>query len=225
MNMTIEGKDVTIFPSGIGGTPLIILNAVDDEGEQVWKAASSISGYPFSLAVISGLDWNRDLSPWPSSAVFRDSADFSGGADAYLDVLSSSIIPRVVDSLGSEPGYIAIAGYSLAGLFALYAMYRTTLFSRFASVSGSLWYPGFREYVEGHVPLCRPDAVYLSLGDREARTRNTVMQSVERNTVELAVHYRDIGVDTFFELNEGNHFRDPIGRTVRGMAWLLGDHR
>ena len=223
--MTIEGKKVSIFKTGIAGSPLIILNAVEDDGELIWREAYSISGCPFSLAVISGLDWNKELSPWPSPAAFRGSADFSGGADTYLHLLTSSIIPRIIAAIGIEPGYMAIAGYSLAGLFALYAMYRTTLFSRFASISGSLWYPGFREYVEGHVPPCRPDAVYLSLGDREARTRNIVMQSVERNTVELAGHYRDIGVDTFFELNEGNHFRDPIGRTARGMAWLLGDHR
>ena len=42
--------------------------------------------------------------------------------------------------------YHAIAGDSMAGLFAVYALYRTQVFSRVASASGSLWYPGLLEY-------------------------------------------------------------------------------
>ncbi len=219
--MTIEGKKVSIFKTGIAGSPLIILNAVEDDGELIWREAYSISGCPFSLAVISGLDWNKELSPWPSPAAFRGSADFSGGADTYLHLLTSSIIPRIIAAIGIEPGYMAIAGYSLAGLFALYSMYRTAIFSRIASISGSLWFPGFQEYAVCNDPLCRPDAVYLSIGDREARTRNAAMQSVGRNTSELAIHYREAGINAFLELNDGNHFHDPAGRTARGVAWLL----
>ena len=219
--MVIGGRSVSIVPSEKSGAPLIILNAIGNECREVYEAVSFISSCPFSLAVVSGLEWNRDLSPWPAPATFRSSDDFSGGADDYLRQLSSSIVPGVVDEIGGMPEYIAITGYSLAGLFALYAMYRTTLFSRFASISGSLWYPGFREYAEGHVPLCRPDAVYLSLGDREARTRNRAMQDVERNTSVLASYYERVGILTHFEMNEGNHFQDPVGRTARGIAWLL----
>ncbi len=41
------------------------------------------------------------------------------GADAYLETLTGEIIPAIITELGSEPAYIALAGYSLAGLFAV----------------------------------------------------------------------------------------------------------
>ena len=71
-----------------------------------------------------------------------------------------------------------IAGYSLAGLFALYAIYQTDLFSHVGSMSESLWFPGMKEYIFSHEPKCRPDCMYFSLGDKESKTRNTVLKSV-----------------------------------------------
>ena len=45
-----------------------------------------------------------------------------------------------------------IAGYSLAGLFALWAAWNSGYFRRVASVSGSLWYPGFTDYIRNNEP-------------------------------------------------------------------------
>ena len=61
----------------------------------------------------------------------------------------------------------------------MYALCNTDAFSRAASVSGSLWFPGFKEYVLSHPPIHRPDCVYFSLGDRESKTRNPVLQTVQ----------------------------------------------
>ena len=75
------------------------------------------------------------------------------------------------------PRWRGIAGYSLAGLFAVYALYRTDVFARAASVSGSLWFPGFREYVFSHTPLCRPDCVYFSLGLHRALLKFQILHA------------------------------------------------
>ena len=75
--------------------------------------------------------------------------------------------------------FTGIAGYSLGGLFALYAAYHCDEFRRVASMSGSLWFPDFREYVLSHDFANRPDRIYLSLGDKEAKTRNPVLKTVQ----------------------------------------------
>lgn len=50
--------------------------------------------------------------------------------------------------IGGVPRWRGIAGYSLTGLFALYyAIYQTDLFSRVGSISGTLWFPGMKEYI------------------------------------------------------------------------------
>ena len=84
--------------------------------------------------------------------------------------------------LSHSSGVAGIAGYSLAGLFALYAIYRTDVFSRVGCMSGPLWFPGFKEYIFSHEPKKPPDCIYFSLGDKEAKTRNPVLKTVQENT-------------------------------------------
>ena len=62
-----------------------------------------------------------------------------------------------------------IGGYSLAGLFSLWAAYQTDVFSGIAAASPSVWFPGFIEYMKEHE--IKSETVYLSLGDREEKTR------------------------------------------------------
>ena len=120
-----------------------------------------------------------------------------------------------------EISWRGIAGYSLGGLFAIYSLYITDSFSRAASMSGSLWFPGFREYVLTHEMKITPRCLYFSLGNRENKTRNPYMKTVRDNTEEIEAFYKGKGIDTVFELNPGNHFRDGIKRTAAGIAWIL----
>lgn len=126
-------------------------------------------------------------------------------------------------ALPAPPCWRGIAGYSLAGLFALYALYGTPLFTRAASVSGSLWYPGIRQYLFTHVPLVQPEKLYFSLGDRESRTRNPLLCQVEQNTREIYQFYQSRGVNTLLKMNPGNHYRQAPQRTAAGLLWLLRD--
>ena len=72
-----------------------------------------------SLLAISGVNWNRDLSPWPAPNVFPQEQAFSGGSRAFLSVLSERLLPEAERRLPMSPVWRGIAGYSLAGLFAL----------------------------------------------------------------------------------------------------------
>lgn len=221
--MTIANREVNIYPAAKPGRPLVMFNAFEDEGTAVYEELMKMSTVDFTLAAINITDWNTDLSPWAIPPVFRNDEPFTGGADAYLETLTGEIIPAIIVELGSEPAYIALAGYSLAGLFAVYAMYRTDRFARIASASGSMWYPGFVDFVKSHEPAALPEKLYLSLGDKESRTRNQVMATVEQNTGALFDYYKSLGVDDVFEMNPGNHFQDAAQRMAKGIVWLVGN--
>ena len=215
------GKTVFVFHSNRPGSPVIYLNTYSNEGQKVYEAAQAVGCPPFSLVTISNLDWNHDIAPWGSPAAFKKVEPFTSGADDYLRLLVEEIIPRAEKELPGPPAWRGIAGYSLAGLFALYAGYQTDVFSRVGCISGSLWFPGFKEYVFSHEPKRRPDCIYFSLGDKEAKTRNPVLKTVQENTEEIQAFYQGEGIDTVFQLNSGNHFVQGIERTVAGIQWLL----
>ena len=196
--------------------PLVILHTFNGEGREVFEKCAEIGCNNFVLAAIGGLNWNHDLSPWPAPTIGNNKYGF-GGADEYIRKLTNEIMPEISVKLGLEPEFTAIAGYSLAGLFAIYAAYKTDIFSRIASVSGSLWFPGFTEFAEANKFARTPDLIYLSLGEAEAKTRDKNLAPVRKNTEKLVEIYRSRNIPTIFELNPGNHFTETIGRTAKGI--------
>ena len=218
---TTVDKSISVFSTTFPGAPVIYLNTYSDEGQQVFETAQVVGRPPFTLVAISDLDWNQDMAPWDSPAAFKNGEPFTGGADDYLRLLVEEIISRAEKELPVPPAWRGIAGYSLAGLFALYAIYQTDVFSRVGCMSGSLWFPGFKEYVLSHEPKRWPDCIYFSLGDKEAKTRNPVLKTVQEKTEEIQTFYQNKGIDTVFRLNPGNHFVQGIERTVAGIHWLL----
>jgi len=220
---TVSGRTVEIFSSADGIAPLVILNTIQGEGAKIFEKCLDFGCNNFTLAAIGRLNWNRDLSPWETPEIRNNRYSF-GGADEYISELTDSILPEICGKLPEKPEYTAIAGYSLAGLFALYAAYRTDVFSRVASVSGSLWFPGFTDFAETHDFVKTPDRIYLSLGDAEVKTRDKNLAPVRKNTELLAGFYKSRGIETIFELNPGNHFTDTIGRTAKGIMKMIGNN-
>ena len=140
-----------------------------------------------------------------------------GEAEETLAYIEDVLLPWIRRAYGGMP--CVLAGYSLGGLFALWAAYRTESFDGICAVSPSLWVRGWDAYAEGRVACA--DAVYLSLGDKEERARNVRMAAVgdcvrrqaSRLTRQLAEG------KTVFEWNRGGHFDDEPGRMARGLAW------
>ena len=102
-----------------------------------------------------------------------------------------------------------------------HSIYQTDAFSRVASVSGSLWFPGIKEHVVSRTPVKKPADIFFSLGDRECRTQNSLLRCVQQNTESIERYYHEQGIDTTFQLNPGNHFKDVVQRTAAGLQWLL----
>ncbi|WP_158564652.1 alpha/beta hydrolase-fold protein [Coprococcus sp. OM06-25] len=127
----------------------------------------------FTLVAIQIDDWNRNLSPWRSDEV---DGSFAGEAGRTLDYIEQQVVPQLdIQSQANRPLYIM--GYSLAGLFALWAMYQTDIFAGCATCSGSMWYPGFVEYVNSQPTLANKH-IYISLGGKESRTSDRLMATV-----------------------------------------------
>lgn len=225
-------KQISIYQSGFpnasldkkhsaSSVPLILYNSFSNEGSDIINSCQNLSCPPFSLAIISIPKWNQDMSPWPAPSLTPKDAPFEGSADKYISSLLTKILPDILREFSAKPSKIFLTGYSMAGLFALYTAYQTNIFDGIASVSGSLWYPGFIEYVKSHEPSDSVQKIYFSLGDKESRTRNQLLSSVMNNTLEIEETISEQGIETIFESNEGNHFKDNSGRMAKGIKWLL----
>jgi predicted alpha/beta superfamily hydrolase len=191
--------------------------------DTVEAIARLLTGIDIVLIGLEGMDWDRDLTPWAAKRAFRGGNDFSGGADEYLNGLIKKIIPTVESTLQIVPSSRILLGYSLAGLFSLYALYRTELFSCAASVSGSLWYDGFLDFLKDKRPMQPPKRVYFSLGELECATKNPRLSTVEACTLEAEQILRALGVHTIFERNPGNHFADVPERIAKAIRWLCAE--
>lgn len=183
------------------------------------EIAALLPGCRAALIFISGFDWNRDLSPWPAKAVFGEE-DFAGQADAFLNELTGRIIPAAEQALDLRPEWRGVAGYSLAGLFAVYAAFRCSLFTRVASASGSVWYDGWMDFARNTPPAVPIARACFSVGAKEKKTRNPRMQPVEENTRAMCGLFAARGTDSRFVLHPGNHFTDADKRLAAALASL-----
>ena len=186
--------------------------------------------------------WEENFSPWCAPRVFAKGPNFGDGAQKTLDTLINHVIPWTESELTDPPTYRVLVGYSLAGLFSLWAGVSPQLsagtapqlsaaaapqpsstFQRIGAVSGSFWFPGLLDYVDqqlsgGVVGLTH---AYLSLGDREARTPNPQIMHVRENAKLLASKLQNAGIISTFELNRGNHFQNVEGRMQKALDWLV----
>ena len=219
----IDGKEISLFRNGRDGVPTVYANMYADVGEEVLDQCDLLGCGPFHLVTVTKLRWEQELSPWACGPVISREDSFTGEADGYVRLLEDRIVPFVEGELRS-PTYRVIAGYSMGGLFAIYAPYVTRLFSASVSASGSVWFPEMLPFVRAHDFMKKPDAVYLSIGDRESRGKNPYLSMAESRGRELYSIYGGMGIDSVFELNPGNHYKDAEYRLARGITWILKRH-
>lgn len=206
---------MTIREFGPPSAPYVLIEPIGDydpdgiEGD--YNKIRQRTDAEFRLITIAVDSWNCDLSPWKAPAVFGKE-DFGDGAEELLKAVLSLCEDR-------SKTYI-IGGYSLAGLFALWAATRTDVFRGVAAASPSAWFPSLTEYVREHGMPCGT-VVSLSLGDREARTRNPVMSTVDTRIREIRDILQEQGADVTLTWNPGNHFAEPDIRTAKAYAEVL----
>ena len=204
-----------VYEYGDPAASTVLVQMADDHDLAVLENEAALirelSGNDFHLIAVKVDDWNHDLSPWKAPAVFGNES-FGDGAESTL----SEVLKLLSDM--SKTYYIG--GYSLAGLFALWAVHQTDLFAGAAAASPSIWFPGFLDYMKKHEIKTR--SIYLSLGDREEKTRNPVMSQVGSCIRSAHTLLEERGLRCTLEWNKGNHFKDPDLRTAKAFAWVMG---
>lgn len=220
MQEQFDGKQITIYKCEAKTAPIVYANMVTDSGKTVLDACRTLGCVPFHFVTVTRLRWDEELSPWPHEPIVSKRDHFSGEADEYMRCMADKIIPYAENKLG-QPHRRILAGYSMGGLFALYAPYLTNLFSSVVAASGSTWYPNFVQYVREHEFLKKPDAVYLSLGNLECRTKNQYLCRTEDCMKQLHEIYQGKDIRSVFEINPGNHFKDAAYRLAKGITWAF----
>ena len=169
---TISGLSVHAQISSVAGAPVVYLlgDVADNSPVQVPEGVS---------LVCIGVDlWEENFSPWCAPRVFAKGPNFGDGAQKTLDTLINQVIPWTESELTESPAYKVLVGYSLAGLFSLWAGVSQQVargcqpddalsqpgpssqpgaphvdapvatFQRIGAVSGSFWFPGLLDYVD-----------------------------------------------------------------------------
>ena len=169
---TISGLSIHAQMSSVAGAPVVYLlgDVADHSPVQIPEGVSLVN---------IGVDlWEENFSPWCAPRVFAKGPNFGDGAQKTLDTLINQVIPWAESELSEPPAYRVLVGYSLAGLFSLWAGVSQQVarvcqpddalsqpgpssqpgaphvdasvatFQRIGAVSGSFWFPGLLDYVE-----------------------------------------------------------------------------
>ena len=174
-----------------------------------------------SIVVIEDVNWNDDLTPWPAVGVFKKAKPFGGKAAAFLDKLTHEIIPEAERDMGIEDAERTLLGVSLSGLFAVWSAFNTDAFTNIISLSGSLWYDGFVEWMKEKTPSPQLKKVCMLLGEKEKNAKEKRMATVEERTLAASDILKAKSQATVTcELVEGTHFSPILPRMERAMMTL-----
>ena len=141
----------------------------------------------------------------------------SWGDTALSDGAGHSHTRAAVSSPGKRQNH---SGRLLAGgIVCAVASTQTDLFYGVAAASPSVWFPGWMEFEQQH-PI-QAQRVYLSLGNKEERTKNTIMAAVGDHIRTLHSRLTERGADCTLEWNSGGHFKDADLRTAKAFQWVI----
>ena len=220
VELTLSGRKCRLFGSDKPGCLLIQASARHENATLEAEAAqiAELSGVPFVLATIELDDWIIDLMPWPDANISREPEAGKHGQDT-LEYVLESLIPELQKRYGPLP--VIIGGYSLGGLFALWASAQSDGFKAVAAASPSVWIKDWIPFAQKHAPMA--NAVYLSLGAQEEHVKNQAIARVgDCVRTQYSLLQEQIGADNctlFWE--QGGHFNDNESRLARAFAWCI----
>jgi predicted alpha/beta superfamily hydrolase len=219
-SINIGGRTCRLFGSEAPACLLIQPSARHENATLEAEAAqiAALSQIPFALATIELEDWIIDLMPWPDGNISRDLEAGKHGQET-LQYLLLSLLPVLQQRYGKLP--VILGGYSLGGLFSLWASTQTDSFKAIAAASPSVWIHGWLPYAKKHIPLA--DQVYLSLGEQEEHVKNQAIAHVGDNLRAYhALLQEQLGPERCTLVwEQGNHFTDNEGRLARAFAWCM----
>jgi len=215
----IGGRECIRYATSTEAETLLVQPVDEHDLEEMDKeldVISKLTGQQFQWVAVKIVDWQSELTPWATPPVFGK-VPFGDQAANTLHFITTELLPTMPTS------QVLLGGYSLAGLFALWASYNSNMFDGIAAASPSVWYPQWIDYAKTHTPLSH--SIYLSLGNKEERARNPIMARVGNCIREQYELLKAQNVQTQLEWNEGNHFVDAGIRMAKGFAWLMNQKK
>ena len=192
----------------------------EDLAEELERLAKK---YGVSIVVINDVNWNDDLTPWPAEGVFKKAKPFGGQANEFLDKLTQKYIPEAEGNMAIEGAERTILGVSLSGLFAVWSAFNTDAFTNVISISGSLWYDGFVDWMKENTPSPSIRKVCMLLGEKEKFAKDKRMATVEDCTHAAAdILEEKTSASIVFELVEGTHFSPIMPRLKQAFEVVYG---
>lgn len=185
------------------------------------EMAKRVEQHQTNIVVISGMDWNNDLTPWSAPGVKPHDAAFGCNAKQFLSLLVDKIVSAIEGDLSMPITNRILLGTSLSGLFAMWAWSQSTIFNSIGSLSGSFWYDGFSEWFVKQPIINTTGKVYLSLGEKEAKSKAPRFGEVNDQTTVLVDYLSNNNIDVLFEYNPGNHFAPILPRIDKALSYLL----
>ena len=213
----IEGVKLYVYRSNVkDATTIYFLDG--DQFEELFNHWIRKHQPALNFLLINAHNRTDDYTPWPLLASETLLMYFGGKAEEHLSFIKTCVVPFCESEYGfaSSAEKRVIGGYSLGGLFSLYAAVNTNLFGTALSCSSSLWFPDFLDYLKEHPFKAAHPKLYMSVGDQEGTTATNLTADQTLNTIALKDFYEPkIQAGDFqFALEVGNH-----GNYIRGRAW------
>lgn len=182
-------------------------------GEDSFALSSSLVAMPVR-------HWNDALTPWSAEGLYRGEEPFGGHASVTLDEIINEVIPGVEKSYGLRPRLRAICGYSLGGLFALYALVNSESIDACACLSGSMWYEGWTDYLRDLDVNLLGKFAFLSIGTKEKRAAPPILKTSQYRMEECARILEQKGCLVRYQKGPGSHMQYVRERFAAGLAAL-----
>ena len=219
----IEGVKLYVYLSNVkDATTIYFLDG--EQFEEPFNQWITEHRPALNFVLIASNNRTDDYTPWPLLASETLLMDFGGKAEEHLSFIKTCVVPFCESEYGfaSSAEKRVIGGYSLGGLFSLYAAVNTDLFGTVLSCSSSLWYSDFLDYLKEHAFKAAHPKLYMSVGDQEGTTATNLTAAQTSNTIALKDFYEPKfqAGDFKFTLEEGNHGNDISGRAWRAIEWV-----
>lgn len=198
---------------------LILPERLDADGLR-WIERTSAS-YNISIAIISGIDWNNDLTPWVADSLGKKDMPFRGHASFFLGTFIKDYLTNIEDRLNITKASRTLVGVSLSGLFALWTAHNCDSFDNIVSISGSFWYDHFAEWVQGHDIFKPLDRAYIAIGDKEKKNKDPRFNNLLPCTETIVEDMRKKASRLKFEIEPGtSHFSSIIPRLEKAFDYI-----
>ena len=202
------------------GRRLIVVLGFDGPFEE-WMAQTSLH-YDATVAIVSNIDWDNDLSPWPAPGQQPGSPDFGGQAPEFARTLLGHVVPGIRKATGTaDDAELTLVGISMSGLFGMWLWAQRPEVANLVSISGSFWYDGFTDWLDAYPIERRGGKVCMTLGSKEKNSPVKAFRCVAERTARVLARLQAAGVDAKYYQVPGGHYDPSMPRIDMCLAEML----